>query len=212
MEPEAVSFLESEGLPFPAHRYITGAEQIPEAARSLGFPLVMKVVSPRILHKSDVGGVLLDLEDEERLEAAYADMAGRFATRGFQGVMLYRQVPAGLELIAGIKRDPTFGPVVLAGAGGVLTELLRDSAVRIAPFDLQEARRMLSDLKIDRVLSGYRGGGVLDREAAAELLLRLSRLVVRYPAIRELDLNPVFVREQGLEIADVRIILEALQA
>ncbi|UCF96174.1 MAG: acetate--CoA ligase family protein [Spirochaetaceae bacterium] len=208
LEPDAVCFLEAEGFSFPEHRYITAEAQIPETLRELPFPLVMKVVSPQILHKSDVGGVLLDLRDEQQVSGAFADMAGRFADQAFLGVMLYRQVTGGLEVIAGIKQDPTFGPVVLAGAGGVLTELLRDSAVRIAPFGREEAADMLSELKISTMLAGYRGSAALDREALAELLVRLSRLARRYPAIRELDLNPVFVQEQGLLIGDVRILTE----
>lgn len=207
LEPEALSFLEEQGFPFPEHRYITDAEQIPEAVRNLRFPLVMKVVSPQILHKSDVGGVCLKLEDEGQVQHAFSDMARRFSSRGFRGAMLYRQVMEGLEIIAGIKQDPTFGPVVLVGAGGVLTELVRDSAVRIAPFGCGEAEDMLSELKINRIFAGYRGGTALDREALADLLVRLSGLAVRYSAIQELDFNPIFLRQQGLLIGDVRIIL-----
>jgi acyl-CoA synthetase (NDP forming) len=165
----------------------------------------MKVVSPQILHKSDVGGVRLDLRDERQVHEAFSHMARRFAEREFRGVMLYAQVTGGLEFIAGIKQDPTFGPVVLAGAGGVLTELLRDSAVRIAPFGPEEAEELLVGLKIDRILAGYRGGAALDREALKDLLARMSRLAVRYPDIGELDFNPVFVQEKGLKIGDVRI-------
>jgi acyl-CoA synthetase (NDP forming) len=205
-EPEAVSFLEQQGFSFPAHRYLTSGEQIPEAVRALGFPLVMKVVSPRILHKSDVGGVRLNLRDEGQVQEAFADMAGRFSRQGFRGIMLYRQVLEGLEIIAGIKQDPTFGPVVLVGAGGVLTELLRDSAVCIAPFNREEAGNMLDGLKINRMLAGYRGGSTLDREALLDLLVGLSRLAMRYPGIKELDFNPVFVQDRGLKIGDVRII------
>ena len=207
LEPEALSFLEEQGFPFPEHRYITDAEQIPEAVRNLRFPLVLKVVSAQILHKSDVGGVLLKLEDEGQVQHAFADMARRFGRQGFQGAMLYRQVMEGLEIIAGIKQDPTFGPVVLVGAGGVLTELVQDSAVRIAPFGTGEAEDMLSELKTNRILAGYRGSTALDRGALADLLVRLSDLAVRHPAIRELDFNPIFLHQRGLLIGDVRIIL-----
>ncbi len=207
LEPKALSFLAEQGFPFPAHGYITDAEQIPEAVRNLRFPLVMKVVSPQILHKSDVGGVLLNLEDEQQVRQVFNNTARRFSGQAFQGVMLYQQVMEGLEIIAGIKQDPTFGPVVLVGAGGVLTELVRDSAVRIAPFGREEAEDMLSELKTNKILSGYRGSTALDRKALADLLVRLSALAVRYPAIRELDFNPVFVQQQGLLIGDVRIIL-----
>jgi acetyltransferase len=206
LEPDALTFLEEQGFPFPAHRFITDAGQIPTAAREIGFPLVMKVVSPRILHKSDVGGVLLNLEEEQQVRRGFTDMAKRFAGHEFRGTMLYRQITAGQEVIAGIKQDPTFGPVILVGAGGILTELLRDSTVRIAPFDEKAAADMISELKIDRILQGYRGASALDRQALADLLVRLSRLAVSYPAIGELDFNPVFVQEEGLKIGDVRII------
>jgi acyl-CoA synthetase (NDP forming) len=206
LEPDAVSFLENEGFSFPEHRYITEGSQISDAVRALGFPLVMKVVSPQILHKSDVGGVLLNLREEDQVQEAFAEMAGRFKEKYFRGVMLYRQIPEGLELIAGIKQDPTFGPVVLAGAGGVLTELLRDSSLRIAPFNREEAEAMLTDLKVSRMLTGYRGSAALDRDAVVDLLVNLSTLAVRYPAIGELDFNPIFVQERGLKIGDVRII------
>jgi len=206
LEPEALSFLEEQGFPFPEHRYITEAEQIPEAARNLRFPLVMKVVSPQILHKSDVGGVLLNIQNEQQVRQAFTGMARRFSSQGFRGGMLYQQVMEGLEIIAGIKQDPTFGPVVLVGAGGVLTELVRDSAVRIAPFSGGEAEDMLSELKINRIITGYRGSTALDREALADLLVRLSDLAMSYPAIQELDFNPIFLRQKGLLIGDVRII------
>jgi acetyltransferase len=206
LEPDAVAFLETQGFAFPEHRFLDAADQVPEAVRSLGVPLVMKVVSPRILHKSDVGGVRLNLRDERQVRETFAGMAERFAGQEFRGVMLYRQIGEGLEIIAGIKQDPTFGPVVLVGAGGVLTELLRDSAVRIAPFGPEEAEDMLSGLKIDRMLAGYRGGAALDRRALVDLLVRVSRLAVRYPSIGELDFNPVFIQKRGLKIGDVRII------
>ena len=208
LEPEVLSFLEPLGFTFPQHRFIIEEDQIPEATAELGYPLVMKVVSPQILHKSDVGGVLLNLEDEQHVRRGFTDMAGRFADREFHGAMLYTQVREGLEIIAGIKQDPTFGPVVLVGAGGVLTELLQDSALRIAPFDVREAEDMISELRVARLLSGYRGAPALDRRALVDLLLRLSDLAARYPSIRELDFNPVFVQPRGVKIADARIILK----
>ncbi len=206
LEPDAVAFLEREGFPFPAHAFASRAEEAAQAAGRIGFPLVMKVVSAEILHKSDVGGVQLGIESARQAGERFAGMARRFEGQQFRGTMLYRQVEGGLEMIAGVKQDPTFGPVVLAGAGGVLTELLQDSAVRIAPFDREEALRMLAELKAGPLLAGYRGGAPLDRGALADLLVRLSRLALRYPAIRELDLNPVFLLERGLAIADVRIL------
>ena len=206
-EPEVVAFLQGEGFPFPAHCFVDSGRQMEKAALEMGFPLVMKIVSPRILHKSDLGGVVLNIDSREELEAAYQDMENRFRESAFQGTMLYKQVSGGTEIIAGIKRDPDFGPVVLAGAGGVLTELLQDSSLRIAPFEKDEALAMLAELKISRLFSGFRGEKSLDLEATADLLVLLSQLSVKYPDIRELDFNPVFVFEEGLLIGDARIIL-----
>jgi acyl-CoA synthetase (NDP forming) len=206
LEPELVAFLEGEGFPFPARAFVRSAADLPGAAERLGFPLVMKVVSPRILHKSEVGGVVLSLRTAEAVEQAYRELHGRLADQDLRGVMLYRQVEGGLEMIAGVKRDPTFGPVVLAGAGGVLTELLQDAALRIAPFEREEALEMIATLRAHSLLAGYRGSAPLDREALAGLLARLSRLAARYPAIRELDFNPVFVQERGVVIGDVRLL------
>ncbi len=206
LEPEAVAFLQAEGFSFPDNAFVNDPAQLANAVEKIGFPLVMKVVSPQILHKSDVGGVTLDLKTPAEAKSAFTSMSGRFASRDFRGVMLYKQVQGGLEVIAGVSRDPTFGAVVLVGAGGVLTELLRDSALRVAPFDEAEALSMLAELKIDSLLSGYRGGETLDRKALADLLVRLSHLAARYPEIRELDLNPIFVHQRGLQVGDVRIL------
>ena len=206
-EPEAVEFLQGEGFPFPEHAYILKLDQLKEAASSLGFPLVMKIVSPQILHKSDHGGVVLNIGSGQELEAAYRGMEERFSDKAFQGTMLYKQVRGGYEIIVGIKQDPDFGPVILVGAGGILTELLQDSSLRIAPFDKREAIDMLSELKISRLFPGFRGEKPLDRSAVADLLVLLSRLSLKFPAIRELDFNPVFVFDKRLLIGDVRIVL-----
>ena len=125
-------------------------------------------------------------------------MAQRFSSQMFQGVMLYQQVTEGLEIIAGIKQDPTFGSVVLVGAGGVLTELVRDSAVRIAPFGLEEAQDMLSELKIARILAGYRGSTALDRKALADLL-NLHTQIMRVDLILRMLFDGHVAGRPGLE-------------
>ncbi|MEW5814286.1 MAG: acetate--CoA ligase family protein [Spirochaetota bacterium] len=208
IEPEAVSFLKSEGFHFPEHTFVQSAGECLKAAGRIGFPMVMKVVSPRILHKSDVGGVILDIKDESELDSAFEQLRAKFSDRDFKGVMLYRQAAPALELIAGVKQDPDFGPVILAGAGGIYTELLNDVSLRIAPIDQRQAQEMLSELKVRKSLTGFRGRAALDGEAVAELLASLSRLVLTYPAIQELDFNPVFVFEKGCLIGDARILIK----
>jgi acyl-CoA synthetase (NDP forming) len=217
LEPEGWAFLQGLGLPFPAHRVCRSAAEAVEAleaARAAGaipplrFPLVMKVVSPDVLHKSDRGGVVLGLTDAPGVRRAFEDLASRFGAADFRGALLAEQVPGGLEAIVGLKRDPVFGPVVLAGMGGVWTELLHDAAVRLAPVDETEALDMLQGLQSAPLLAGFRGAPPRDRRALAALIARVSLLALEYPEIAELDLNPVLVlpEDQGVRIADVRIL------
>lgn len=207
LEPEAVSFLESEGLHFPEHAFVSSSEKILSFTDEIGFPMVMKVVSPQILHKSDVGGVILNIKNEQELDSAFEEIKTKFASYDFQGAMLYRQIEAPLEIIIGVKQDPDFGPVILVGAGGVYTELLEDISLRIAPLDKSQALEMISVLKIQKILAGFRGSAVLDSDALAELMASLSRLALTYPALKELDFNPVFVFEKGCLIGDTRILI-----
>jgi acetyltransferase len=209
LEPDAVRFFENLGLPFPAHAFVSRdepGETLAEKAESVGFPMVMKVVSPEVLHKSDVGGVVLGISDPETVSRTFDRMKEQFGGRGFRGVMLYRQIEPALEMIAGIKRDGDFGPVLLAGAGGVFTEILEDSSVRIAPVTRREAGKMIEELKVGKLLGGYRGGKPLNRGKLEELLCSLSEIAVRYPEIEEADLNPVFLTESDVLVGDVRIL------
>jgi acetyltransferase len=202
-EPEGWAFLGGLGLPLPAHRWCRTAEEAVRACGELPSPLVLKVV-----HKSDRGGVLLGLQDAAAVGRAFDELAGRFSGSSFRGALLAEQVPGGLEVIVGLKRDPSFGPVILTGLGGVWTELLHDAAVRLAPVDEAEALEMLDGLKSAPLLSGYRGSPPRDRRALAALIARISVLAFEYPEISELDLNPVLVlpQGQGARIVDVRIL------
>jgi acetyltransferase len=213
-EPEGWAFLRGLGLPFPPHRFCRSAAEAWQAAQATGavpslrFPLVMKVVSPDVLHKSDLGGVILGLTDAAGVRRAFEELASRFAGAGFLGALLAEQVQGGLEVIVGLKRDPVFGPVVLAGMGGVWTELLHDAAVRLAPVDDTEALEMLQGLQSAPLLAGFRGAPPRDRRALAALITRVSLLALEYPELTELDLNPVLVLPEGkgARIADVRIL------
>jgi acetyltransferase len=207
LEPDMVRFMEAWGFSFPSHCFINDPVQLHHGVRITGFPLVMKVVSPDILHKSDVGGVVLGIESLDHLESEFRTMGDRFSEQNFQGVMLYTQVNPVLEMIAGINRDRDFGPVILAGAGGVLTELTQDLSVRIAPLGRDEGLDMLSELRIDALLRGYRGGTPCDREGIVNALCTLSAIALRHPEIGEMDLNPLFVCENRVLVGDVRIIM-----
>ena len=206
LEPEAVKFLEEEGFPFPAHAYVTNRNEIAETCKTLPNPLVMKVVSPKIIHKSDEEGVVLNLNTEEEVAKAFTEMESRLKDRDFRGVMLYEQMPKAMEVIAGVNQDPDFGAVIAVGAGGVYTELLKDISLRIAPFSKETAQAMLEELKTYKLLTGFRGSPVLDTEKLKELIVKLSELAVTYPEIAELDLNPLFVMEDRVLVGDVRIL------
>ncbi|GAG65291.1 unnamed protein product, partial [marine sediment metagenome] len=157
--------------------------------------------------KSDSGGVILNIKSIDQLKDEFMRMKKKFFDFDFRGAMLYEQIENHVEIIIGMKRDPQFGPVLLVGAGGVLTELVKDTSLRVAPVDRDEALEMISELGINKLLSGFRGKPKLDREALAELVSKASVLPLEYPSIKELDLNPVFVTEKGLFIGDVRIIV-----
>ncbi|HJQ82499.1 MAG TPA: acetate--CoA ligase family protein, partial [Candidatus Binatia bacterium] len=171
----------------------------PAAAERLGFPLVAKAVAPGLVHKSDVGGVVLGLDSPEAVGRAVSTLAERVRAAGsaLEGVLLQRQVTGGIEALVGVTSDPTFGPLLVCGLGGVLVELLRDVAFHLTPVTDVDARDMLARLRAGRLLDGYRGMPPGDRDALVDVILRVSALVEVLPELRELDLNPVKVLPPG---------------
>jgi acetate---CoA ligase (ADP-forming) len=169
------------------------------AAERMGFPLVAKAVAPGVLHKSDVGGVVLGLDSPQAVERAVAALGDRMRAIGteLEGVLLQREVSGGIEALVGVTTDPTFGPLVVCGLGGVLVELLRDVAFHLTPVTDVDAHDMLKELRAGKLLDGYRGMPAGDRDALADVILRVSALVELVPEIRELDLNPVKVFPPG---------------
>ncbi len=179
-------------------------------AREAGYPVVLKIISPDWLHKSDLGGVRLNLTNQDQLIAAFQEMLELFDTRtpegSLEGILVQKQVK-GTELLLGLKRDPQFGPVLVAGAGGIYPEVLKDIARALAPVSRERARGMLAALKIHPILSGSRGQKGVNLEAVLDLMEKLSRLAVDYPEIRELDLNPVVADAQGCWCVDWRLVV-----
>lgn len=210
--PRALDLLRDYGFSLPEYRFIPAlgdsrAEDasIESALRDLSSPLAMKVVSPSIVHKSDEGGVALNLRTRADTEAAFFSMKKRLQRRDFRGVVLHEMIPSGPEIILGMKRDPAFGPVILAGAGGIYTEVMRDLSLRIAPVDPAEAAEMLRELKVYPLLTGYRGTAALDVDDLARQIVLLSELAMDHPEITELDLNPLFVLGNQAVVGDVHI-------
>ena len=177
--------------------------------RRSDFPVVMKVVSPDILHKSEHGGVIVGIRDEAAARAAFETIRERAAGADFRGVVIYPLIRGSQEVLVGLSRDPQFGPVIAFGLGGIYTEVLRDVALRVAPIDRVEAETMIRSIRAFPILAGARGQQPCDLAALAELVARVSELPFRYPEIAELDLNPVFAGPDGAVVGDVRVICKA---
>jgi acyl-CoA synthetase (NDP forming) len=188
-------------------------EETLAAAEKVGYPVAIKIVSTGISHKSDVGGVQLNLRDATALQKAYEEMLAQisleFPQAKIDGVLVQPMASGGRELILGGRQDPQFGPVVLVGLGGIFVELFEEVVVRVAPISRREAREMVQSLRGYAVLAGARGSQPTDIPALEEALLRLSQLLSDFPEIKELDINPlrVFQAGAGCRALDARVIL-----
>lgn len=204
--PEAFEVLRAYGIPVADYQVARGKGDLQKAMEKLGKPLALKVVSSEISHKSDQGGVVLDLNDFSQVEKAYEKMS-RLNQGNVEGILVQKMIPGGKEVILGAKRDPSFGPVILFGLGGIYVEVLQESSLRLAPINQLEAEEMISELKASAILKGIRGEPPLDMKALVENLLRLSQLMIDFPEIEGIDINPVMVLEKGAFAVDVRILL-----
>ena len=209
---EAQALCAAYGIETPAQGVAKSAGEAAALAARLGFPVVMKIVSPDILHKTDIGGVVADIADEAAAAGAFdaivAAAKRHDAAARVDGVLVQRQVRrTGQEVIVGAATDPTFGKVVAFGLGGVLVEVLRDVTFRLAPATREQALEMLDELAGAAVLDGVRGAAGVDKQALAELIVKVGRLVHEHPEIAELDLNPVFATADGAVAVDVRALL-----
>jgi acetyltransferase len=172
--------------------------------------LVLKVVSPQILHKSEVGGVALHIGDANAALAAFRALQSAATGKDFRGVVMYPMITGAQEVLLGIASDPQFGPVVAFGLGGIYTEVWRDLSLRVAPLDRAEAEAMIRELRSLPLLEGARGQPRSDLEALADILVVFSQLPFRYPDVSEIDLNPVFVFPKGVLVGDARVIRRSM--
>jgi len=183
------------------------------AAERLGFPVVVKLASTTIVHKTEVNGVVLDVTSAEGVKRAFDDIRKRLAVIGrqdeMQGVLIQKMVKEGIETIIGVTHDPQFGPLIMFGLGGIYAELFKDTTIRLHPLTDVDAGDMIQSVKMAKLLSGYRGLPSSDTNALKDLLLRLSKMIEDVPQIVELDFNPVKVlsRGSGYYIADARIMV-----
>jgi acyl-CoA synthetase (NDP forming)/RimJ/RimL family protein N-acetyltransferase len=201
---EAARLLDSYQIPFAAGRFVTDADAAVAAAAELGGHVALKAVADGLVHKTDVGGVRLDLGSAGEVAAAYAGFAASFGDK-LRTVQVQPMVPGGVEVMIGLAEDPVFGPIVVVGLGGVATEVLGDHRARLAPLTDADARQMIGDLRSAPLLAGFRGAAPVDRQALEQVLLRVSRLAEDLPEVAELDLNPVMALPGGVVAVDVRI-------
>ena len=215
-EPEAFALLGQFGLPIVPHAAAFTADEAAAAADRLGYPVALKVVSPDILHKTDVGGVALNLADGEAVRRAFADIQAkaRAANPGadLRGVLVARMAAAGPEVIVGVARDAQFGPAVMFGLGGIFVEVYKDVAFRLPPLSEADARDMIQEIRGLPILTGFRGRPPCDLQAIANCLLAVSRLVEARPDLDELDLNPILAYPTGCLVVDAKLVLKAEHA
>lgn len=209
VEPEAKKLLSLAGLNVPRFTWATGWDQALQFAHAIGYPVAVKVVSPDILHKSDVRGVMVGIDTDEKLSAAFH----HFSTlRGFAG-MVVEEMVSGVELIIGAKVDYQFGPVILLGIGGTGVEIYKDTCLRMAPLDQKEAEIMIKSLKARQLLEGHRGSKPVCVSALTHMLAGFSDLVMQLEDhIESVDLNPVMCSADTCVIADARIMLHSKHA
>jgi acetate---CoA ligase (ADP-forming) len=206
----SLQFLESQGFACIASRFAESPGKAVHAAYQLGFPVVLKIDSPDILHKSDVGGVRLNLLSGNDVRLAFTEMMdkarSRFPEARVNGGVVSSMAPAGLELIMGMTRDPQFGPVIIFGLGGINVELFRDVTMRLPPLTEPEAYKMLHEIKSAPLLQGFRGQPAVNEKALVNGLLKLAEIAEQFPDIMEVDLNPVLAYGEGIVVVDARIL------
>jgi len=210
-EIESKQLLVEAGISVAVATLARDAKEAAKTAEKAGFPVVLKIVSPDVTHKSDVGGVRLGLESATDVEAAFNEIVAAVKAAqpdaNIEGVAVQKMASAGTEVIVGMSKDPQFGPVMMFGLGGILVEVLKDVAFRIVPLEPKDARQMIREIKGFPVLEGVRGQPPANVGALEQLILKTSAFVESHPEIEELDLNPVFVYPDGVLAVDARIVI-----
>lgn len=206
---EILDFLEVDNTKATLATSKKGAQKI---SREFGYPVVLKIVSPDIVHKSDVGGVKLDLESAAAVAKAYDEIMASVKKNEpdarIDGVAVQQMAEKGVEVIIGMSKDNTFGPVIMFGLGGIMVEVMKDVSFRIVPLLRRDAREMIKEIKGFPLLNGYRGSDPADTKKLEEIIMKISRFVNKHPAVKEMDLNPIYAYKDGAIAVDARIILE----
>lgn len=209
-EESAKSILSEYGIKVPEYSIVTSDSEALVKSREIGFPLVAKIVSDQILHKTDVQGVKVGLQNEEETKEAFLDMHGRLSKEyDVKGVLLEKMVPKGIELIVGLQNDPQFGPVIMLGLGGIYTELFKDISFRVLPITKEDALDMINDLKGNKILKGFRGSEPVDLDILCDAIVKIGNLgtdMAKY--IDSVDFNPIIVYPQNYYVVDAKILLK----
>ncbi|MDQ4073635.1 MAG: acetate--CoA ligase family protein, partial [Thermoproteota archaeon] len=208
-EEVAKEILSSYNIKVPGFALVKDIDSAIKEANSLGYPLVAKIVSPQILHKTDVGGVKIDLKNEQDVRSAFTDMHERLSREyDVKGVLLEKMVPKGVEMIVGLQNDSQFGPVIMVGLGGIFTELFKDVSFRVLPITREDALSMIEDLQGKALLKGYRGSQPVNLDMLSEALMNISRLGYDIsPYYESIDFNPIIVYADSYYVADAKILL-----
>ncbi len=210
-EVEAKELLREAGVPATAATLAKTRDEAQSQATAMGYPVVLKVVSPDIAHKSDVGGVKLNLADSDSVGVAFDEIMtnSRAAEPNARiaGVSVQEMAKPGTEVIVGMTTDPQFGPVMMFGLGGIMVEVLKDVSFRLVPLEAKDADQMMAEIKGRPILDGVRGQPPADLAALRSTILKVSEFVERHPEVRELDLNPVFAYPDGALAVDARIVI-----
>ena len=203
-EEEAEDFLEKENFPISKRKAAKALNEALKIAKKIEYPVALKIQGKNIIHKSDVGGVILDIRNDEELENAFNKIK---KIKGFEKVIV-QEYKKGKLLLLGLKRDSVFGHIVAVGAGDIYTEFLKDVSLRICPIEEKEAGEMLKELKIYPILEGVRGEKPVNFNLIKKLIVKASQLPKKYPRIRELDINPLILTDHKVTVADARIIFD----
>lgn len=211
-EIEAKQVLNQAGINCNEIKLAQNLEQAVTIAEEIGYPVVLKISSVDITHKSDAGGVKVNLNSSQEVEKAFDEIMssckGAYPNANIEGISVQGMAEPGIEIILGMIKDASFGPVIMFGLGGVFVEVLKDVSFRVVPIEKVDAKEMINEIQGKKLLEGYRGQPPADVDFLQDMLVNLSNFVDKTPEIKEIDMNPVFAYEKGAVVVDARIILE----
>jgi len=210
-EHEAKNLCSHYGMPITAIKIATTEDEAVKYSDEIGYPIVLKIVSPQVLHKSDSGGVLININNAEEVRAGYnkilTNVKKHVPEAVITGILVQEMAPSGTEVIVGSTKDPTFGNTLMFGLGGIFVEVLKDVSFRIVPIQKIDASEMIKEIKAYKILEGVRGMPPVDQEMLVKILMATSKMLEECSEIKELDMNPIIVYEKGARVVDARIIL-----